>query len=198
MPKGDKSTILIAAISAISAVVVAAITTYGTIAISAPAVKKAKQEIDSRQIRNLPVGTIVSSMLPPTKFAEAVGDLDRTPTEWALADGQKDITNSRYGQLTGNRTPPDLRGMFLRGMNEGRNDGMQDPQDGRKAGQPQADMLGQHHHIVGSRWETPGSQNYKFTEDKGSTKPDNYSTKDEGGAETRPRNVAVYFYIKIN
>ncbi len=198
MAKQDKSTILIAAISAASAIVVAAVTTYGTIAVSAPAAKKVKQEIDAQQIRNLPVGTIVSSMLQPTKFAEAVGDVDRTPPEWVLADGQKDITNSRYGQLTGNRTPPDLRGMFLRGMNEGRNDGMQDPDGSRKAGEPQKDSFQKHSHIIGSRWATPGNRAYKFSEDPGSTNPANFRTIDEGGLETRPRTVAVYYYIKVN
>ncbi len=42
MAKETKSTILIATISAISAIVIAVITTYGTIAVSAPEDKKVK------------------------------------------------------------------------------------------------------------------------------------------------------------
>lgn len=45
MAQETKSTILIAIISAISAIFVAAITTYGTIAVSAPEAKKLKEEL---------------------------------------------------------------------------------------------------------------------------------------------------------
>ena len=132
----SKSTILIAIISAISAVVVAVITTYGTIAVSQPEAKKVKKELeeisDLQLITNLPVGTIVPSMLQPSLFSEVVGDpsvFNPEKNKWVLADEQKDITRSRYGKLLNNtRYTPDLRGMFLRGMNEGRDDGKQDPE----------------------------------------------------------------------
>ena len=84
-----KSTILIAIISAISAVVVAVITTYGTIAVSEPEAKKVKKELeeisDLQRIANLPIGTIVPSMLPPSLFAKVVGDpsvFDPEKSKW--------------------------------------------------------------------------------------------------------------------
>ncbi len=137
MARETKSTILVAIIGAMSAVVIAVITTYGTIAVSAPEALKVKKELedisDLQKIANLPIGTIVPSMLYPSQFAKAVGDLDRTTSHWVLADGQKDITTSQYGQLSNKTKTPDLRGMFLRGVNEGRDDGEQDPVE-RKPG----------------------------------------------------------------
>ena len=203
MATETKSTISIAIISAISAVVIAVITTYGTIAVSAPEAKKVKKELeeisDLKLITNLPIGTIVPSMLEPTVFAEAVGDVDRDTPDWVLADGDKDITNSLYGQLSHNRTPPDLRGVFLRGMNEGRNDGKQDPQSDRNAGDYQPDTLARHRHGMVWHWRS-----FEGSKDRAPTTAVNYCNKGlcdslfEGGKETRPKNVAVYFYIKIN
>ena len=202
MAKETKSTIMVATISAISAIVIALITTYGTIAVSAPEAKKVKDELkeisDLRLIKNLPIGTIVPSMLRPTEFAKAVGDLERGTIEWVLADGQKDITNSRYGQLSGKTTTPDLRGVFLRGMNV---NGGKDPEQNRTAGHYQPDALQQHYHMMKAidiSWDGEGqgvrsAPNNKFI---GGTVTDvtNARTADE----TRPKNVAVYFYIKIN
>ena len=204
MAEGTKSTILIAAISAVSAIVVAAITTYGTIAVSAPEARKVKAELQDisnlEKIANMPIGTILPSMLRPTEFAKEVGDLDRKQVQWTLADGAKDITHSRYGQLSGNTKPPDLRGMFLRGV-----------EDGRQPGDYQADALQVHGHVTDAL--KVGQYVDRDTKELG------YTTR--GGAdigtasvtavthipgekdvniadETRPKNVAVYFYIKIN
>ena len=209
-----KSTILIAIISAISAVVVAVITTYGTIAVSEPEAKKVKKELeeisDLQRIANLPIGTIVPSMLPPSLFAKVVGDpsvFDPEKSKWVLADKQKDITNSRYGQLLNNRRyTPDLRGIFLRGMNEGRIDG--DPDDNRKPGEIQRDALQKHGHETtarGLKWgepsEVPTAKGLGYTSKGNAHAPEAQVTivKDANVAdETRPKNAAVYFYIKIN
>jgi hypothetical protein len=225
-----KSTILIAAISAVSAIVIALITTYGTIAVSAPKAEKVKKDFDAKVvsvekaqddfdakfdslkkdleeiselqlIANLPVGTIVPSMLRPSQFAEVVGDpsvFDPKKSKWALADSQDDISFSRYGKLNGEKLAPDLRGMFLRGMNEGRDDGKQDPQDDRDVGDYQADSYKKHNHLLpisenkGNIWGVSYSTQGEF-------EGDHYRwTKMSGEKETRPKNVAVYFYIKIN
>lgn len=195
-----KSTISIATISAISAIVIAVITTYGTIAVSAPEAKKVKKELeeisDLKLIANLPIGTIVSSMLKPSLFAESVGDLDRDTPAWVLADGRAIDATSRYSQKSGETVLPDLRGMFLRGMNEGRDDGKQDPQDDRKAGGYQADTFARHDHGLFFHYRSFQG------EDPGARPAIDRSTSakspSQGGEETRPKNVAVYFYIKIN
>jgi len=215
MAKQDKSTILIATISAISAVVIAVITTYGTIAVSAPEARKVKKELeqisDLQKIANLPIGTIMPSMLHPGVFAKTVGDpsvFDPETSKWVLADGQKDITNSQYGKLLANtRFTPDLRGMFLRGLNEGRKDDKRDPDDQRKPGDYQGDALQRHRHDTDA---------FKLDRHIGQdTKELGYTSRggaDAGKAnvttvtgervnvadETRPKNVAVYYYIKIN
>lgn len=199
MAKDTKSTIMVAVISAISAIVIALITTFGTIAVSAPKVNEVKedlQNIDNIQlIKNLPIGTILASMLKSTEFAKAVGDPNRTKNNWVLADGQKDITTSRYGQLSGKTTPPDLRGMFLRGMNV---NGGQDPQQGREVGSLQMDAFKSHTHNyptagqTSRNWRGSQSSDYHLAYNSPGTVDPN------GGLETRPKNVAVYFYIKIN
>ena len=214
-----KSTVLIAMISAISAVVIAVITTYGTIAVSEPEAKKVKKELkeisDLQLIANLPIGTIVPSMLGPSTFAKAVGDLDRTTSKWVLADGQSIAATSRYSQLSNKTKTPDLRGMFLRGVNEGRKDGEQDPDD-RKPGDYQQDALQQHGHKTDARKLKWG----EFEENDPNATDLGYTSKGKAHApiasvtfvtplkdakvttrtavETRPKNVAVYFYIKVN
>jgi len=209
---------LIATISAISAVVIAAITTYGTIAVSAPEAKKVKKELgeisDLRKIANLPIGTITPSMLHPSLFANSVGDpsvFDPEKSKWVFADGQKDITNSQYGKLLGNtRFTPDLRGMFLRGLNEGRKDDKRDP-DERKPGDYQEDALQGHGHKTDAlklgRYIDQDTKELGYTS-RGGADADTASvttvTEEKVGEkvnvadETRPKNVGVYFYIKIN
>ena len=174
--------------------------------------KKILGEISERQkIANLPIGTIAPSMLNPNSFAEAVGDPNRTT--WVLADGQKDITNSRYGQWSGSTTPPDLRGVFLRGINEGTKDGKEDPDD-RKPGDYQRDVLQEHSHETTDTKSLTGYQENAYQ--RSDTGGIGYTRNPDGknapiipvsvttvtgaitAGETRPKNVAVYFYIKIN
>lgn len=162
---------------------------------------------DIEKIANLPIGTIISSMLDPKSFPAAVGERpgsDPVESKWVLADG-RDVTESRYGKLllsndTSSNTvsAPDLRGMFLRGMNAGRKDGMQDP-DKRKAGHPQPDALQKHGHATSATalgWDK-GEQGYT---QGGYSVPASVTTVEgaKTAKETRPKNVAVYFYIKIN
>lgn len=220
MAQETRSTILIAVISAISAIVVAVITTYGTIVVSAPEsmkVKEALDEVKVQKIMNLPIGTIAPSMLHPSLFAKAVGDpsvFDPEKSKWVLADGQKDIANSQYGiRLGGERFKPDLRGVFLRGMNEGRRDGRQDPDERWKPGLYQSDALQEHGHettATGYEKNQPdetskypwggGDLGYTSTGDADMVPAEVTSIKgtDNVSGETRPKNVGVYFYIKIN
>jgi hypothetical protein len=155
-----------------------------------------KEIIDLKKIAYLPIGTILPSMLDPNSFAAAVGDppvFDPVKSKWVLADG-RDVTDSQYGKLFGNETP-DLRGMFLRGMNV---NGGQDPNQNRTAGHPQTDAFKKHSHMLpiseneGNVWGVSWSVQGEF---KGEHQR---WTTAEGGDETRPKNVAIYFYIRIN
>ncbi|MCA9070299.1 MAG: hypothetical protein KDA84_15300, partial [Planctomycetaceae bacterium] len=80
-------------------------------------------DIDNHQAQakraELPVGTIVPSMLDPKQFWAANGDAAVfTPTKslWAPADGRS-VVGSQYGSSLRRRFAPDLRGVFLRGLN---------------------------------------------------------------------------------
>ncbi|MBC7390812.1 MAG: tail fiber protein [Opitutaceae bacterium] len=83
----------------------------------------------------VPVGTIIT-------FA---GAKNKVPEGWAICDGTlQDGTNTQWKQLYdvlgtswggsgSNFNLPDLRGMFLRGVNDGRNDGYRDPDAGARS-----------------------------------------------------------------
>lgn len=158
------------------------------------------------------VGLIHASILPPQAFAVEVSDpeqYDPTITKWVLADG-RDITGSRLADITADPLVPDLRGMFLRGLNVGRDDGLEDP-DGatRESGDLQEDQFQGHGHqhdmASGIANYPPGT--LAGTYGTGVMSPntrvlDPISLQKFGdakfGRETRPKNVAVYYYIKIN
>jgi len=220
MAKESKNTIIVAIISAVSAVVIALITTFGTILFAAPGVeivkddlkgisdlkkemnlqeiKKELERISDFKLAYLPVGTIVASLLSPSLFADEVGDTypyNPKESKWILADAQTEIATSQYGKLLDKQFTPDLRGMFLRGMNV---KGGADPNNNRKVGIPQDDDFKKHSHIIGETWYNEGTRGERYEQDTGPVKKGNFRTLEEGGDETRPKNVAVYFYIKIN
>jgi hypothetical protein len=155
-------------------------------------------------IANLPVGTVIASYLTPLQIQENYGD------EWVLANGDDVSTKSQFFKITGKTRLPDLRGMFLRGMNEGRNDGKQDPQQNRTAGEYQPDVFKEHDHglvfhyrsfkgdVIGAEGEEgrPALDKPVAGHKNDINKP-GFLPK-EGKDETRTKNVAVYFYIKIN
>jgi len=122
------------------------------------------ERIKEEDFVNLPLGTIIPSMLDPKEFAETVGDppeFDSKKSKWVLADGQKDIKNSQYGVLPGNKRFPDLRGMFLRGMNvDGK--GL-DPDQSREVGDVQEDALQEHGHettATGYQYDVPDKESH--------------------------------------
>lgn len=102
--------------------------------------------------------------------------------------------------------------MFLRGLNYSernrlRNDGMEDPEGkGRSAGDFQADELKAHDHANGQfnqvlRTSAPGADATAHGTDatRGEPQLDKSAPMEKGkGLETRPRNTAVYYYVKIN
>lgn len=150
----------------------------------------------------MPIGTIIPSMLKPELFKKQYPYSDK----WVLAMGQKVSTEWEYYKEFGDESPiPDLRGMFLRGMNV---NGGQDP-DVRSAGSPQEDALKKHEHNttateLGSekltvKWPPYGKdKQYGYTEDGYARKASVTTEGANASTETRPKNVAVYFYIKIN
>ena len=138
------------------------------------------------------VGDVVASLLDETTFAKVHG------SGWVLADG-RDVTGSEYATITGNTTVPDLRGLFLRGKNDGRSDGKENPDGDLPLGSYQADMFKSHSH--------GGTMNISASPTGNSYNPNGSSlqffqwsqpTKPAGGNETRPRNATVNWFIKVN
>lgn len=175
-------------------------------------------------VNPLTPGTVIASILEPRIFLR-----DGRNNNWRLADASVVPPDSLYATLVvdasieGVERLPDLRGMFLRGLNVGRNDGMEDPDgNNRKAGHLQAgatkrpttefggttDMTGGHIHKVEGAISIRTAvgrgfqRNRKRADDmetSSSGKHIHSVSIDRGGdAETRPRNVSVYYYIKIN
>lgn len=152
----------------------------------------------------------------------------KLPDSWLLCDGKEYSVTDDHGMYKnlfavigtywGSRSlnhfnVPDLRGMFLRGWNDGR--GSQgDPEallrslpagapsdpvvQGNQVGSSQADLLSSHGHTLtaptkwGDKWAPP----YGFGGDDGDLGNTTLSTSSFGGSETRPKNVAVLYGIK--
>lgn len=148
---------------------------------------------------DIPVGTVIASVVKPQKFKELYGD------KWALADGRT-IIGSRLAEAIQKGVIPDLGGQFLRGINTkyGVIPETQDPDGTREPGTVQSDDIKLHAHGVGSTSnKNRGGGSGKNEGWNEYAKPLENSdaafyTNATGGKETRPRNVAVYFYIKLN
>jgi hypothetical protein len=168
-----------------------------------------------REICN-PIGSIIASMLTEVQFQAQNGG--PSPSRWILADGRS-VVGSRYASLTGNSNVPDLRGVLLRGKNNGRSGATGNPDGDLTLGTYQADQFGSHNH----GFSDPGHA-HALTQSQ-IFRQDNYSGGDElgawditgssfsqgvasnttgisfsanGGNETRGRNVTVNYFIRIN
>jgi len=172
-------------------------------------------EIKATFNRRLPIGTIVPSVVGPHKFsalAEDPGGFSPSRSVWVPADG-RDVPGSLYAKQV-QTAVPDLRGLFLRGLNWSdtdrvRKDGNQDPGGAeRRPGDYQADDLKAHKHGFTRKVLDFGSGAPKGVERAGGSRnalqwtsgpsTEGRETEPAGGTETRPRNSAVYYYIKIN
>ena len=81
------------------------------------------------------LGDVKTSILTLAQFNSITGG------GWALADGSSAIGTDLFA-LTGDPNLPDLRGVFLRGQNNGRSDGFEDPLAGKILGQSYMDKTG--------------------------------------------------------
>lgn len=151
------------------------------------------------------VGSIQASLLTEAEFQSIFG------TGWVLARGQS-VSGSKYTSLTGVSSVPDLRGQFLRGKNNGRSDGNQDPGGERnlRDGVIQQDQYQGHTHSTGSTisgaggglvyLQPPGLSNNQVSGyvTKGNFADEVGNGTPRTGNETRPRNVTVNYFIRIN
>lgn len=166
----------------------------------------------------IPIATIVASLLDETEFAGVQGP------GWVLADG-REVTGSAYHKLGKGTNVPDLRGMFLRGKNSGREDELANPEGDLVLGEVQGAQLAQHGHVVtdpGHRHQAPttdgttgtlevpngvaGAFDYAVGADTNSsvtgvTIGNSSATSADPtavGDETRPQNVTVNYFIRVN
>lgn len=145
-----------------------------------------------------PIGSIIASVIPPSIFiADNPG--------WRLADGAEVLKGTSMERQIGSNLP-DLRGMFLRGVNYGRDDNYSDPDADRPAGSLQEHALADHTHglsvIINGN---PDGSDDRFSGAYYLIHPDvnrrgnkqNLTTSSQNVAsqETRPTNVAVFYYI---
>lgn len=139
-----------------------------------------------------PIGHVMSAMLSEPQFRAIHG------SGWILADGRS-VASSKYQTITGETNAPDLRGMILRGKNNGRADGNQDLGGERVLGnfqgeatkRPTTAFTMSNGVVTGSG---VGGNGGSWVTGYGSR-----TTSDGGGdAETRPKNIAVNHFIKIN
>ena len=175
--------------------------------------------------RDFPIGTVITSYLNWEQFqASTQNNFNNTNgniwtsrySKWAPADG-REIPNSTFQQITSQNNLPDLRGVFIRGLNQfdygvppisGR-----DP-DTRQVGGFQGDSYRSHDHGDGSHSHSTGIFQGAATNFSGPV----FRTVDApqndprtvlspasgriiqftGGPETRPINMAMYYYIRIN
>jgi hypothetical protein len=160
----------------------------------------------------MPIGDIVTSLLPYPLFRHVVFDpvaWEPARCRWAPADGRV-VDGSEYARLLGGEgvRVPDLRGMFLRGLNQFDPQepnpapaDTRDPDGARTVGSVQMDAFADHRHRLvtqpgaGERGIAWGIQ----AGNKGLMGGHHArATEEVGGPETRPRNVAVYYYVRIN
>lgn len=161
-----------------------------------------------------PVGTVLASLLSEAQFQA------RNGSGWVLADG-RDVTGSAYADLTGAGSVPDLRGLFLRGRNNGRSDGRQNPAGDLALGAFQADQVTDHKHAHTDGGHSHGIRvgGYDFFGGPGidygpslnnvsvatsashaniSVQGANTPLSGSVGNETRPRNATVNYFVRIN
>lgn len=142
--------------------------------------------------RGVPAGTV-------NAYAATTG----VPDGWLYCNGAI-VSRASYPQLfaaigttynTGGETGtqfrvPDLRGEFIRGLDLGRG-----VDSGRTLGSAQSDAFKSHTHGINN---TPVQSGTGTTVDIGDTGAATTNvTKATGGTETRPRNVAMIYIIKI-
>lgn len=173
----------------------------------------ADKNVKGKSKDNNPIGTVICSYLNWEEFQKITENNKYTTNGlwnsefsfWAPCDG-REIDKSDLHKVT-DKSVPDLRGVFLRGLNsfdryENDNgipsvsDLQKDPEPNRIRASFQKDDVEAHTHAFQGR----NSGAYRSGElgQSANLGDSNERTSSHGGSETRPKNVALYYYIKIN
>jgi len=169
---------------------------------------------------DLPVGSIIYSMLDEATFRKQMGNQE----DWILADGRSIAgQNTKYEKVTGSTTIPNLSGVFVRGKNNGRADGYQNPDGELNLGQMSMDKFKSHDHggttgddspdhahgfggysygveygsdNTGHNLATPPNGFYRATD--GASTRHKHAISSNGGNETAPKSVTLNPFIRID
>ncbi len=132
--------------------------------------------------------------------------MNTAPTGWLACSGQA-ISRTSYADLfaaigttfgAGNGSTtfnlPDLRGEFIRGWDNGRG-----VDSGRTFGSAQTDMVGPHSHTLNNATAVRRNVAGYNTASGGAGYAEAYdiTVNNNSGTETRPRNIAMLYCIKI-
>lgn len=155
---------------------------------------------------NAGIGEIVTSILDVEEFERQYGP------DWALMDGRElrnkpliaFLSTSLKNPETGKTHLPDARGKFLRMNNNNASGEDYDPDDQRSLGSEQSDELKSHSHTQHER--RPGSNCCKegarwgdiFVNPSNDRIPAPIPTEETGGAETRPKNISINYFIRVS
>ena len=174
--------------------------------------------------KDLPLGTIIASYLNFEQFSAVTSNNINSPgnlwtarfSKWSPADGRP-ILLSKLQLIANTPNVPDLRGVFLRGLNQF------DPQetstvssdrkdpDNRIRGSLQSDAFQNHVHSLSHVFFTSPVQSQAQLKtglkeggnfgERGISLVDTPTSNGATGqaqGETRPKNVAIFYYIRIN
>jgi len=171
------------------------------------------------------LGTVITSVLEYDHLIKITGDpsiINPKTSGWIPADGRS-IKDSELFRQTGQAFAPDLRGQFIRGLNQFYSPGEPsivangaDPNDRTNIGgysyqkqdvqphiHPITDPGHQHGMVKGVTIDSWGGNVVPSGAGGGSiaTAPQKTGitqTNTNTNIETRPNNISVYYYIKIN
>ena len=175
--------------------------------------------------RDMPVGTIVASYLSVDQFYVASKSNENSPggiwtaekSLWCPCDGRA-VPGSLFLKIASQDRVPDVRGLFLRSVNVMEptpqvplNDSHKDPES-RSVGSFQTDDIKSHSHetntgfwpggpngpgrVVNQAMFQNGVGQVSYATPSGGARAE--TTTQFGGPETHPKNLAVFYYIRIN
>ncbi len=160
------------------------------------------------------IGSVISSFLDYKTLSILYGqnaEFSSYRSKWAPADG-RNVDGSIYSFLNSNsNNVPDMRGLFVRGANDLGVIGVDPVSKNRRNPQNsivegfQPDGIKKHSHNanmnLGAEPLAGGARSQRAAGSHGTTSPDWVSiglVQSFGGEETRPKNITVYYYIRIN
>lgn len=175
---------------------------------------RAAQDKVTIQKIDAPIGSVVASLLDKEHFACTVNG------SWMIADGSlipagttlhgiytvarfldndayKGMSEGTGGPYSKKWTIPDMRGRFLRGRNFAT---YANPDGDLQTGTSQEDDVGPHTHNVSSGIANGGNSpnGSSWHDSRESDTSDPIPKKGLKRAETRPKNVTVVFYVRVD